>query len=566
MYAAQQKGHIRLRLDIFLLLCISAAIVLPIYFNGIPNGNDLPQHYQFALTYKAAVADGSIYPGWSADSNSGYGDVGIRFYPPFSYYCLVAAEAVTGNWYDASVLMFGLWFFIGGSGVYLWARESFSPNASLLAAACYIVAPYHVNQIFNAFTYAEFAAASILPFCFLFVTRICRHGRKIDILLLGLSYALLVLTHLPMTVIGSICLLAYSIASLRIDRIRTIFRLGASVGLGLLASSFYWVRMATELAFVNHSTDTFRSAAYDFHSNFLAAFLYVSPRDYDERSLWFSDLMLLVTLCLFLPGISFVLYRWRRAELEPLKASIITICVAIFFATPLSLPIWEHFVSLQQIQFPWRWLAAISLMSCFLAAGTWKIIADAFKSNKRPVAILAAGLLIACCVFTATQIIKPAVYTSRQEFTGRIDSLAHAKSYDCWWPVWAQESALEQNEKVLADGRNVHIDEWANLTRTFNIEAGTGQTARIATFYYPNWKAEVNGSPTEIERGADGTINIPIPQKEANIRLFFVEPNLVLVSRSLSLLTWLGLFLGIYASLRRDRKVLSFKTETAWAR
>ncbi len=543
MFSAEKNGRNRFCLDIILLLCVSAAVVMPMYFNGIPNGNDLPQHYQFAQTFKQAVADGVIYPRWSAASNGGFGDVGIRFYPPFSYYVLVVAESATGNWYDASLITFCFWFFLSGIGVYLWTREYFSPNASLLAAACYIAAPYHVNQIFNAFTYAEFAAAAILPFCFLFVTRICRFGHNRDVLLLAVSYALLILTHLPMTVIGSISLLCFSIVALnKKDGLRGALRLAVSVGLGLLASSFYWIRMATELDFVNHATDKFRSVAYDFHTNFLAAFLYVSPRDYDERSLWFSDLMLLMTVGLFLPGLLLVVYRWKRDEIQVLKAPIATFCTAIFFATPLSLPIWNYFIPLQQTQFPWRWLSVITLMGSFLVAASHAELAEVFRSKRRPIAILAAGLVIACFVFTATQVIKPAVYISRADLIKRIETLEGGKSYDCWWPVWSQEQAFDNSARAAAENRDVAVNVWNSENRIFTVSPGIPTELRIATFYYPHWKAIFNGTPVTVGKDENGAILIPLGQEKARIRLTFEEPQYVRIANIASLLTALVVF------------------------
>ncbi len=545
MFIASEKNRNRFCLDLIMLLCFSVVVVLPMYFNGIPDGNDLSQHYQFAQTYKAAIADGTIYPGWSAPSNMGFGDVGIRFYPPFAYYVLVAAESVTGNWYDASLITFCFWFYLSGIGVYLWTREYFLPNASLLAAVCYIAAPYHVNQIFNAFTYAEFAAAAILPFCFLFVTRVCRYGRTHDVLLLALSYALLVLTHLPMTVIGSICLLCFSIFALNKKNLfRGSLRLAVSVGLGLLASSFYWLRMATELNFVSVATSRFRSVAYDFHSNFLAAFLYVSPSDYDERSLWFSDLMLLMTACLFLPVLLLVLHRWKRDEIQVLKAPIATLCLSVFFATPLSLPIWEHFVALQQTQFPWRWLAVITLMGSFLVAASQTHLIEAFRSNRRPIAILAVGLIVACFVFTGTQVIKPAIYIQRADFIKRIDTLEGGKSYDCWWPVWSREQAFDNSARAAAENRDVAVNSWNSDNRTFTVSPGVATELRIGSFYYPYWKAKLNDLPVAVGKDENGAILIPLTEEKAVIRLTFDEPQYVRIANIASLVTLILIFLS----------------------
>ncbi len=544
--------------DLFLILSAAVIITLPILIFGIPSGNDMPQHYQFALTFSENLQNGNIYPNWSG-ANQDFGDAGIRFYPPLSYYVLIFFDLISGDWFVASKLTFVFWFFLGGLGVYFWAREWFSENASLLGALLYIFTPYHANQIYNAFTYAEFAAASILPFCFLFVTRICRGSRVADVIGLGVSFGLLILTHLPMTVIGSLALLIYSLATLRKqDIIKSLTRLACSPALGLLASAFYWVRIVTELNFVNHAKEEFISGAYDFHSNFLAAFFYVSSDYYLDRSLWFGDLILLVTLGFFIPSIVIFYYCSRAGEKPGLIGVVILLAFAVFIATPLSVPIWENFSYLQKVQFPWRWLAIISLCGTILAVSGFEHLASAFRSRMRPLVLLAVGFMIAGVVFTATQIIRPAILLGRSEFQNRIENLAGAESCKCWWPVWGQRGAFAQKTMVVAENRGVEITMWDREDRSFRIDAGKAGYARIATFWYPHWKAEVNGTPVQLHRADDGTILIPIRSEAVKVKLFFQEPLFLEIAKYVSLITWLTILLSLWFVYWRGRRAVLY--------
>src|SRR4029079_17587291 len=100
---------------------------------------------------------------------------------------------------------------VGALGVYLWAREFGSSQIAMLAGILYSLAPYRLNQFFQATLLAEFAGAAVLPFAFAFSFRVCRHGGKKNIAGLAASYALLVLTHLPLAVIGPIPLGVYAL-------------------------------------------------------------------------------------------------------------------------------------------------------------------------------------------------------------------------------------------------------------------------------------------------------------------------------------------------------------------
>ena len=88
-----------------------------------------------------------------------------------------------------------------------------------------------------------------------FSNRICERRRMIDVAGLGAAYALLVLTNLPLAVIGSLSALVFSLVraagkgALQID-----LRLAAGVLLGLAASAFFWVRMVSELPLIKGSS------------------------------------------------------------------------------------------------------------------------------------------------------------------------------------------------------------------------------------------------------------------------------------------------------------------------
>ena len=86
------------RANILIILVASVIITLPIALLGVPKGNDLPQHFQFAVVFRDSLSHGAPFPSWSANVNSGYGDVGVRFYPPLAYYLLVLFYGVFGMW------------------------------------------------------------------------------------------------------------------------------------------------------------------------------------------------------------------------------------------------------------------------------------------------------------------------------------------------------------------------------------------------------------------------------------------------------------------------------------
>src|SRR5690606_14591214 len=88
----------------------------------------------------------------------------------------------------------------------------------------------------------------------------------------------------------------------------------------------------------------------------------------------------------------------------------------------------------------------------------------------------------------------------------------------------------------------IRVVDWENTERDFDVSEGSETEARIATFYYPHWTANVNGNAAAISKADDGTILIPLPAESAHVTLTFREPSLYRVAAVISLAAWLVLF------------------------
>lgn len=541
----QKDTNCLLILAVFIFL-----LVLPVIVCGVPDGYDLIQHYQFAVTYHDAIKSGNYLIGWAANTNGGFGDVGIRFYPPLSHYFLAVVQLFTGDWVTTTSLSIYFWMLIGSIGSYFWAREWHPPHNALLVGLLYAVAPYHLTQFYQYFLYSEFAAAGILPFTFLFLTEALRDGKMRSYLWLSVAVSLLVLTHIPTTVVGTICLALYALVLIDWkDLRRTVPKLSAAAALTLIMTSFYWLRFLSEVTWVSHYSERFSTGYYDYQ-RYLFPLLYNSEEIYFARLMWAQDIVSIFTILLFLPFVVLILYRVRqkkdvsRAQL----ATLVTGLVPLFMASRLSSFVWENLELLQKIQFPWRWLSIATLFVAlaFVTAITHPDLAGHNFKRTRIYALVA--FFLALSLYNLTQVILPAAHLSRPIFEEKIVGLASEESFDCWWTSWANRQAFKQRERVLAGNRAVRIIEWQGESRLFEVAAGDPVATRIATFYYPRWKASINGQPVEIERTDTGLISIPIPGHAVEVRIYFEESRSVTASYYLAALTWLLVLLLLILS------------------
>ena len=564
MRASAQSDRER-NFRVILVVAIAAVVVLlPIIVLGIPNGADLPNHFRFAQPFYESIQSGHWHPGWLAESNDGFGDPRFRFYPPGLYYLLAIARILTGNWYAGSVAAFTLLSIAGGLGGYFWARAFSSPKIAMWAGLLYTIAPYHLNELYQASLLSEYAACAILPFTFAFTERVCRDRRVSDVAGLAASYAALVLTHLPLTVIGSISLLIY--AALRIERekfLSTVIRFAVGFGLGLAASAFFWTTMLAELPWIKGNSSE-PNVYYDYRANFL-----FSPAALTNRNTWYANILALALIGFLLPGIALA-HRFfkERNSAKGLKAALILSVTTFLMATALSRPVWAIVPKLSEIQFPWRWLAVPSLAGCLLVAASIPKWREIVRASLRPRDIVVSLAFALSLVFVVTQIVQDCEYLNRSRFDSLAQEIRGAPSFKDWLPVAAHDLLHVDLKKPKVDAglRSVTLQSWEPERRRFQIAAGSETLARVRTFYYPHWVATANGTRLSTRPAEDGAILISVPPDASDVTLEFREPPRVHKAELLSGIGWflIGALLLSQAtvvmmrrrSARRARKLL----------
>ena len=120
-------------------------------------------------------------------------------------------------------------------------------------------------------------------------------------------------------------------------------------------------------------------------------------------------------------------------------------------------------------------------------------------------------------------------------------------------PIWAAPDALNDKTKASADGREVAIDEWEPLERRLSVAAGNAGELRLATFFYPYWKAEVNGHPVPAAMDAGGALIVSVPAEASVVRVFFQEPFFLRAAKFVSLAAWAALIIALGVMTFRSR-------------
>lgn len=504
--------------------------MLPALLWGIPSNLDLTNHFRFALPFYDTIAAGYAYPGWLAESNGGYGDPSFRFYPPALYYLLAAFRFLTGNWYGATLSVFVVLSVTGGLGMYFWTRSILTSPSATWAGLLYTLAPYHVNQVYQASLLAEWAAASVLPFVFGFVERVCQQGRRRDVAGLALCFGVLVFTHLPLTVIGSLALVVYALARIEgPNKIRKLLQLALGAALGLCLSAVYWVTMVLEVSWIGLNNVQAMASAH-YANNFI--FSTFSP---DNLNVWWMNIILFMTALLFAPALLLLVKRAATVR-QRLRPALVLTVVALFMSVPLSRPLWWLLRPLQETQFPWRWMVLISMGGAILAAAGLPLLSNSINKTDRVKRMVLLGAMTISVAFTLSHVVREAQYLPPRQFDRMLTDVRSTPSVYYWYPIWARWDVRPMTTAVEPGERTVSIDLWEPEHRRFSVSAGPATEARIRTFYYPHWiaKSETGILPTKPD--ADGALLISLPETATSVELEFREPR----STKFSTITSLG--------------------------
>ena len=535
------------QLNVALMIAVCVAVILPAVLWGVPSNLDLTNHFRFTLPFYDAIAGGNIYPSWLAESNGGYGDPSFRFYPPALYYLLAASRFLIGDWYGATLVVFIVLSVVSGLGIYFWSRSFLSSQTAAWAGIFYALAPYHVNQLYQAAMLAEWAGSAVLPFVFAFVDRVCQRGRPRDIAGLAFSYGILVFTHLPLAVIGSMALLVYALVRLESPgKLRQLAKLSLGVVLGLTVTAVYWVTMISEVSWI--AADRLEpNSLPGYGRNFLLSSL--SP---DNLTVWWVNILTLMTLLLCAPAI-LLCFRSSTSQRQVIRPIIIVTAFALFMSLPLSWPIWRVVRPLQDTQFPWRWLAIFSMGAAIIAAAALPLVVNAAIKLDRAKRILIFGAMAIAVAFTFSHSVREAVYFPRTKFESMATGVRGTPSLNYWIPVWAKPNPRKMETPVEIADREVTVTNWQPEQRSFLVTAGVATEARIRSFYYPHWIArnETGILPTRADK--DGALLISLPQQATSVELDFREPARTKFSTTASL-SGLIILGGLLLPFRWKRK------------
>jgi len=502
-----------------LITAICAVLVFPVIVYGFPAySHDGWIHALWSANFSNQFWAGDLYPRWLAGLNRDMGSPAFFFYPPFPYYLTSLfnpffspnAQGWRPLGFSALVTVIA-----GGGFVYLWLRRIVSNGVACAAAVFYTALPYHlIVDLYIRGAFAELFAFVWMPLALYFILRF-QDRMRWAMIGLAISFALLILSHLPTALIFTPLPMAYAYfmgAPLK-GRRNALLAL-AALGLGAGLSAIYLLPAVTMRRFV--SMQEMQKPATYFENWFL--FSSFSPRELNAQITLMSVTVLIFAVCFFAVAIYAVEKKLRRESQFWLWVSLL----AFLMMTPASRLLWKLLPLLQNIQFPFRFnailavsttaLFAIAVQAAKPASAQWRLFCRVVATPS----LLLFFLATAAYGWRQYKIHGQLIAANNELVSNNVDAPEYR-------PRWTNRDSSPSNSINVVDGEaEVSIELRQPRKMMLSVNAAQPTTLDIPQFYFPGWQWRLNGleafqnaRPSPVE----GRVRIAVPSGRQRIEL-----------------------------------------------
>lgn len=531
------------------LLALLAGVIAawPFLVNpSLPAANDAELHIFRIAEVGYSLRAGNPYPRWAANFYYGYG------YPIFNYYAPLTYHL--GNWVTlfqpehavagAKILFIGA-AMLAAVGAYLLGREFGGQGGGLLGAATFAFAPYImlINPHVRGDLPEVFAVAAV-PWALWSWERLWGGGGKAIFVTAILSAAITLLSHNLTGLTTMLLLMALSGWHWLVNKNRGRFGWALLAGsLTTTLTAFFWLPFLLERSFIR--LDVASEGHYDFRNHFvllrdLLAFL----RPMDWRAATNNQPMSAGPLLVALAVAGFVatlVWQRKTSRFRHLCFYMASGLLCFWLITPASRWVWEVIPGMAYYQFPWRFLGPLAALLVPPVASLGSVALP----EKRRVALLA--VLCGAILITAMPGLYPIPWPS--DF-GPVDplTLLDFELQGRWRGTTSTDDFIPTTVAVIPGPVQLLLDSYRSLPidranhttisedttitavvdvpwrNRFIVQAPRETLLRLFLFYFPGWKAYVDGQETPITiANPEGFITLHVPAGEHEVLLNFED-------------------------------------------
>ena len=436
------------------------------------------------------------------------------------------------NQLDMYFLAMTLAMLLASFAHYKWMREYFSTLQSAWITCWFAVTPFKLITLYMRSNLAYFFTLTCLICMLLFTERMLK-GKPYAWFGIVFSICALLLTHVPSVfMVGWLPFIYVFIrqkckGEAYLAHLRNLLFAYACAGVlatffwlpGLVNASWLSLNVATDIALV-----------------------------FSHEYLWWS-LPLLVVAVVF----SACTLRQPSAQHQPLLwTAFVSMLVALFFLTPVSIWLWQHVIFLQWIQMPFRFFILFDVWF-----GLLSMVALSYVHTKRFWPLLVAALVLG---YVAT-LVRNMPYPASEQVSVAREHHIIAPIHDAFKTVYTPQDIYHVKHRLKSVGRPLlegpldakmstrkhAVSQWG-----INLDSNEASQYTLNKYYLPNMQLahQHTGKLVELTPNAQGLTQFEMPKGKYQLMLSYQTLPMQKEANMISLLALFGLGVGLM--LRRS--------------
>ncbi len=547
----------RLRGELFFILLLASIIsvifVFDLYFHrGQPTTFDGPTHISNIAQIYDAIRDGEFPARW--------GDGFARYGMPIP----IIAQQVTSylgafiNFLTNDVLLsynfvvlIGLFF--STVLMYIFLRLHVGQIPAAAGAFLFHFAPYRIMNVYIRGALPELFSSVFIIGILIGLHVLFNNHKRAGYLILTSSIALLLLTHPFMFVVGAFIFIPYGtyLWFKQKQKINVSIIVILSLMLGFGIAAYFLVPLVREIKYFYYGQTT----EHFVRDNFLSIQQFISEQwfyfrnDVATRAHYhlgglIEGAVLIIAILVY----SSTLIRKRKIQIE--HTFILSGLLFIFFMLPVSQILYEKIKLLGNIQHPWRMLTGYIIIPPIL----FGFLLEKFQYKK--LALYSIIILVALIRFPQLYGKNYTIYPQESYFL--TDYNLHGTVMNTIWTGEVRSYPYKNQKAEIIEGKGQFISsDVKNAKRQYVVEAQTEVRLADYTFYFPGWRAYVDGAEVPIEfqdPNYRGVITYKIPQGNHQVTVKFTETKVRQLGNVVTLFS-LAVFVGGYYFIKRYKYI-----------
>lgn len=520
---------------VLLLVAMTSIAVLPFFVIGedqrvgccggeMPVTHDSWMHYNQMNAFWRSLSAGIVYPRWDEHTH-GYGAPTTSFYPPGVYYLTSAIYVLARDWKLTWAGFYWLTMLASAAAIFVYARQWLSRGASMLAAAVYVFAPYHLLNQYQRGAMSEFTSFIWIPLCLLFAERLlkveqasaCSVGQRsvksfaLAIAGLAASFGAFLWMHPPTAfqflLVFGFC---YALLIVKAGKWRESLWLIAALIFGSMLAAAYFYPAIAEQSLIN-SDDVERT--WPYHASYVFDY---SQKVYDRIGNPFFvrlDRIWVFNLAMILICSAVVLKLNKHARLnQQIWVWIAAGLLASFLMTKFSMPIGRWIPKIEIGVYSWRMLTLTSFAMAMIVGA----IADrGSRIADQRGRFLAFAALVGTLAMSGWYVAYP--MWRGQSFEPNFEHYNYSTL-----PRGASRENPPMPQVQLAAGKgSISIERWTPEFRRLRANLTEADQLQFRTRNFAGWTATVDGQTAAITEGSVNNILLDLPAGDHRIVLEF---------------------------------------------